>query len=49
MFIRSIFLSLDRKYALQTSNVKSIWELGLSLFSKHVITLPEIEEKVKAG
>lgn len=50
MFIRSIFLSLDRKYVLQSSpKVKSLWDMGLSLFCLHVITLPDIEEKVNSG
>lgn len=49
MFIRSIFLYLDRKYALQNPNVKSIWDMGLSLFCKSIITVQEIEEKLRIG
>jgi len=49
MFIRSIFLYLDRKYALQNPNVKSIWDMGLLLFSKYIITVPEVEEKLRIG
>ena len=31
IIIRSIFLYLDRTYALQTTGVKSLWDLGLAL------------------
>jgi cullin-4 len=48
-FIRSIFLYLDRKYALQNPNIKSIWDLGLFLFCKYIITVPEVEEKLRIG
>uniref|UniRef100_A0A6B2KYG7 Cullin-4 n=1 Tax=Arcella intermedia TaxID=1963864 RepID=A0A6B2KYG7_9EUKA len=49
LLIRQIFLVLDRKFALQRQDIKSIWDLGLSLFSKHIASITEIDEKLRAG
>lgn len=45
-WIRSIFLYLDRTYAVPTQNVRSIWELGLWFFRIHVAENPEVSKKL---
>eukprot|EP01119_Soliformovum_irregulare_P006728 TRINITY_DN1911_c0_g1_i2.p1 TRINITY_DN1911_c0_g1~~TRINITY_DN1911_c0_g1_i2.p1 ORF type:complete len:757 (-),score=235.37 TRINITY_DN1911_c0_g1_i2:308-2578(-) len=45
MMIRAIFLYLDRTYVIQTSNIKSLWDLGLHLFREYVISHPEVQKK----
>ncbi|KAJ2082433.1 hypothetical protein H4R24_001601 [Coemansia sp. RSA 988] len=35
--IRCIFLYLDRTYALHTTNITSLWELGLSAVRQHLV------------
>jgi len=47
--IRSIFLYLDRTYVIQTSGVRSLWDLGLQLFRTHLESGSEISRKVVAG
>ncbi|KAI9090838.1 cullin [Phlyctochytrium arcticum] len=37
ILIRSIFLYLDRTYVLQTSSLKSIWDMGLDLFRERIM------------
>jgi cullin-4 len=36
--IRSIFLYLDRTYVLQTSTLKSLWEMGLFVFRENILS-----------
>lgn len=52
VFIRSIFLSLDRTYALQTQGVDTIWDMGMHAFGKHLqaahVLLPQIVKGVLA-
>lgn len=43
--IRSIFLYLDRTYVIQTSGIKSLWDMGLQLFRVHIAVHPDIERK----
>eukprot|EP00299_Pterocystis_sp_00344_P010041 c4406_g1_i2.p1 GENE.c4406_g1_i2~~c4406_g1_i2.p1 ORF type:complete len:770 (-),score=170.75 c4406_g1_i2:36-2345(-) len=47
--IQSIFLVLDRSYALQSANVKPIWELGSSLFRQHLELFPEVLRRTING
>eukprot|EP00271_Cylindrocystis_brebissonii_P008559 TRINITY_DN22947_c0_g1_i1.p1 TRINITY_DN22947_c0_g1~~TRINITY_DN22947_c0_g1_i1.p1 ORF type:complete len:827 (-),score=185.08 TRINITY_DN22947_c0_g1_i1:668-3148(-) len=49
LMIRSIALYLDRTYVIQTTGVRSLWDLGLDLFRKHLERLPEVEGKTIAG
>eukprot|EP01121_Diplochlamys_sp_Union-15-3_P008989 TRINITY_DN2420_c0_g1_i1.p1 TRINITY_DN2420_c0_g1~~TRINITY_DN2420_c0_g1_i1.p1 ORF type:complete len:501 (+),score=81.63 TRINITY_DN2420_c0_g1_i1:218-1504(+) len=49
LLIRSIFLYLDRKYALQNANVKSIWDMGLELFRVHIASHEEVKTKTITG
>ncbi|XP_013599040.1 PREDICTED: cullin-4 [Brassica oleracea var. oleracea] len=45
LMIRSIALSLDRKYVIQHTNVRSLWEMGLQLFRKHLSLSPDVEQR----
>ncbi|KAG2302196.1 hypothetical protein Bca52824_030847 [Brassica carinata] len=45
LMIRSIALTLDRKYVIQNPNVRSLWEMGLQLFRKHLSLSPEVEQR----
>jgi len=47
--IRSIFLYLDRTYVIQAANVSSIWDLGLSLFRRHLEACSEVHGKIREG
>jgi len=47
--IRSIFLCLDRTYVIQTSSVKSLWEMGLELFKSHLVPCTEVLTKLSGG
>ncbi|XP_010495750.1 PREDICTED: cullin-4 [Camelina sativa] len=49
LMIRSIALTLDRKYVIQNSNVRSLWEMGLQLFRKHLSLAPEVEQRTVKG
>lgn len=49
IMIRSIFLYLDRTYVLQTPNISSIWDMGLELFSKHIILNTLVQTRVVEG
>ena len=40
--LRSIFLYLDRTHAISTAGVKSLFEMGLQLFRKHLAEHPEV-------
>eukprot|EP00960_Hanusia_phi_P044305 756574-Hanusia_phi.AAC.4 len=47
--IRSIFLYLDRTYVIQSSNVCSLWAMGLQSFRKHLTSAPEVQNKIVSG
>ncbi|GBG65908.1 hypothetical protein CBR_g54200 [Chara braunii] len=49
LMIRSIALYLDRTYVLQNSSVRSLWDMGLQLFRKHLASCPEVEKKTVKG
>ncbi|XP_057545194.1 cullin-4-like [Amaranthus tricolor] len=49
LMIRGIALYLDRTYVKQTPNVKSLWDMGLQLFHKHLSLCPEVEHKIVTG
>ncbi|GFS43136.1 cullin4 [Actinidia rufa] len=49
LIIRGIALYLDRTYAKQTPNVRSIWDMGLQLFRKHLSLAAEVEHKTVFG
>ncbi|ESQ55574.1 hypothetical protein EUTSA_v10024458mg [Eutrema salsugineum] len=49
LMIRSIALSLDRKYVIQNPNIRSLWEMGLQLFRKHLSLAPEVEQRTVTG
>lgn len=40
--IRQIFLYLDRSYVINTSGVRSLYEMGLQLFRNHLAQHPEV-------
>ncbi|CAG8461144.1 8588_t:CDS:10 [Scutellospora calospora] len=43
--IRNIFLYLDRTYVLQTPGVSSIWDMGIELFRKHIMSSSDVRQK----
>ncbi|XP_031123798.1 cullin-4-like isoform X2 [Ipomoea triloba] len=47
--IRGIALYLDRTYVKQTPNVRSLWDMGLQLFRKHLSLASEVEHKTVFG
>eukprot|EP00124_Ichthyophonus_hoferi_P003179 Ihof_evm7s261 gene=Ihof_evmTU7s261 len=49
IMIRSVFLYLDRTYVLQSSNLMSLWDLGLQLFLQHIVSNKDIEQKTVNG
>lgn len=49
LMIRGIALYLDRTYVKQTPNMKSLWDMGLHLFCKHLSLCPEVEHKTVTG
>eukprot|EP00249_Psilotum_nudum_P024027 c29065_g1_i1 orf=1219-3690(-) len=49
LMIRSIALYLDRTYVIQNSNARSLWDMGLQLFRKHLSACPEVEQKTVLG
>ncbi|KAF7840480.1 cullin-4 [Senna tora] len=49
LMIRGIALYLDRTYVKQTTNVRSLWDMGLQLFRKHLSLSPEVEHKTVTG
>lgn len=48
-FIRNMLLPLDRKYAITTTGVKSLWDLGLYHFRQKVASHPDIQRKALFG
>ncbi|KAL3616891.1 Cullin-4 [Castilleja foliolosa] len=49
LMIRGIALYLDRTYVKQTPNVRSLWDMGLQLFRKHLSRASEVEHKTVFG
>ncbi|XP_049849575.1 cullin-4A-like [Schistocerca gregaria] len=49
ILIRSIFLTLDRRYACASTTIHPIWDVGLSLFRQHVITLANVQLHIQQG
>ena len=49
LMIRGIALYLDRTYVKQTQNVRSLWDMGLQLFRKHLSIAAEVEHKTVFG
>ncbi|KAM7255883.1 hypothetical protein ACFE04_011624 [Oxalis oulophora] len=49
LMIRSIALYLDRTYVKQTPNLRSLWDMGLHLFRKHLFSSLEVENKTVTG
>ncbi|GAB2279869.1 hypothetical protein Dimus_014505 [Dionaea muscipula] len=49
LIIRGIALYLDRTYVKQTPNVRSLWDMGLQIFRKHLALHPEVEHKTVTG
>ncbi|KAH9606214.1 hypothetical protein KSS87_010263 [Heliosperma pusillum] len=49
LMIRGIALYLDRTYVKQTPHVKSLWDMGLQLYRKHLYLCPEVEHKTVTG
>lgn len=49
LMIRSIALYLDRTYVKQTTNVRSLWDMGLQRFCKHLSLSPGVEHKTVTG
>lgn len=47
--VRNIFLYLDRSYALQTTGVRSIWEMGLDIFRRALESKRDVETKIIVG
>ncbi|KAG4095539.1 cullin 4 [Neocallimastix lanati (nom. inval.)] len=45
VMIRSVFLYLDRTYALKEIKIGSLWSLGLELFKINISNQPEINDK----
>lgn len=45
LIIRGIFLYLDRTYTIQTSNVYSVYNMGLHIFCKHFQENNQVERK----
>ncbi|MFS7931592.1 putative cullin protein, neddylation [Helianthus anomalus] len=49
LMIRGIALYLDRTYVKQTPSVRSLWDMGLQLFRKHLSLASEVEHKTVFG
>ncbi|CAN1227293.1 CUL4 [Linum grandiflorum] len=49
LMIRGIALYLDRTYVKQTPNVRSLWDMGLQLFRRHLSSAREVEHKTVTG
>ncbi|CAN1302286.1 CUL4 [Linum perenne] len=49
LMIRGIALYLDRTYVKQTPSVRSLWDMGLQLFRRHLSSAPEVEHKTVTG
>jgi cullin-4 len=49
LMIRDIALWLDRTYVKQNSSIRSLWDMGLQLFRKHLSLSPEVQHKTVTG
>lgn len=49
LMIRGIALYLDRTYVKQNPSVRSLWDMGLQLFRKHLSSNQEVEHKTVTG
>ncbi|RHY47632.1 hypothetical protein DYB35_013555, partial [Aphanomyces astaci] len=49
LMIRNLCLYLDRTYVIQTSNVASIYDMGVGCFQATIQTLPPLEAKVTSS
>lgn len=49
IMIRSIFLYLDRTYAMANPSVSSIWDLGLELFGSLIVNRGKVQGRVIKG
>lgn len=49
LMIRGIALYLDRTYVKLSPNVRSLWDMGLQLFRKHLSLSSEVEHKTVTG
>ncbi|KAE8721743.1 hypothetical protein F3Y22_tig00015251pilonHSYRG00004 [Hibiscus syriacus] len=51
LFAEDLWLALylDRTYVKQNPNVRSLWDMGLQLFHKHLSLAPEVEHKTVTG
>lgn len=49
LMIRGIALYLDRTHVKQNPNVRSLWDMGLQLFRRHLSLFPEVERKIVTG
>lgn len=49
LMIRGIALYLDRTYVKQTPTARSLWDMGLQLFRKHLSLASEVEYKTVFG
>lgn len=49
ILLRSIFVYLDRKYALKTAGVELLWDMGLKLFLSNVLADRHVGEKLTSG
>ncbi|CAG8438138.1 568_t:CDS:10 [Ambispora leptoticha] len=48
--IRSIFLYLDRTYVLRNSGIASLWDMGIDLFRKHIMSpTGPLRQKTREG
>lgn len=47
--IRNLFLYLDRSYVIKDPSLRSLWDMGLSLFRKYLQANPDIESKIING
>mmetsp|Transcript_13842 Transcript_13842/g.25616 ORF Transcript_13842/g.25616 Transcript_13842/m.25616 type:complete len:744 (-) Transcript_13842:92-2323(-) len=47
--IRNLFLYLDRSYVISDMSLRSLWDMGLSLFRKYLEKAPEVQNKIIEG
>ncbi|XP_031573663.1 cullin-4A-like [Actinia tenebrosa] len=49
IMIRSIFLYLDRTYVLQNTSILSLWDMGLDLYRKHIMSNEVVQTRTVEG
>ncbi|XP_065178667.1 cullin-4B-like isoform X2 [Sycon ciliatum] len=49
VYVRSIFLTLDRTYVAQTGSVLQVWDASLDLFRQHIATDPAVQPRLFPG